>query len=172
MAQEPGGEDWIENALTANRVADFVISLAHTSPEEQERTRDAKERFLLAYELSMGSIGEACKKAQIGRRTFYNWKQTDPEFQAEVREIDHMRVEMAEDGIMRLMQNGDGPTIRWYLERVTEKYKARKILEHHTDDKTFEDEIDEILAYMEGNPQPTKEHGDNKQHDTKPAHQE
>lgn len=173
-AQEPGSEDWIEKALTANKVADFVISLAHTSPEQQQRTIDAKERFLLAYELSMGSIGEACKKADIGRRTFYDWKQSDPAFLADVREIDHMRVEMAEDGLMKLMMAGDGPTLRWYLERVTEKYKARKILEHHTDDKTFEDEIDEIIAYMTGQKEPKqqKAHGDNQQHNTEPADEE
>lgn len=167
---ETGSEAWIDEALARKRVQGFVISLASAPTEDQQRTIEAKERFLLAYELSMGSIKEACKRSGVGRTTFYEWRQSDPEFLADVRQIDHMRVEMAEDGIFQLMQNGDGPTLRWYLERVTEKYKARKILEHHTDDKTFEDEIDAIIAQLEEAEKTP--HGTTQHTNTEPTHQE
>jgi len=47
-----------------------------------------KESFLVAYEKKMGRSGEACKAIGIYRRTYYNWRESDPEFAAAVDAID------------------------------------------------------------------------------------
>lgn len=145
----PGSEEWIEKALAENRVRDFVASVGNqTENQEQERTKRKKELFLDIYEKTMGTITVACEKADIGRTTFYEWKKYDPEFAERLHDIEQQRIDMAEDRVFKLIQQDDGPTVRWFLERVSDKYKSKKVLEHHTDDKTFEDEIDEVVDRM------------------------
>jgi hypothetical protein len=143
---EQGSEAWIERALAHDRVCKAVDAIANAdSKSEQQRTREKKELFLEVFANSLGTITLACDKAGIGRQTFYDWKANDGEFHARLIEIERQRVDMVEDRAMKLIMKDDGPTIRWWLSTTVEKYKAKKVLEHHTDDKTFEDVVDAIL---------------------------
>lgn len=165
---EPGSDAWIEDALAAGRVSRFVAAEADTGRVERESTKKKKIRFLEIYESTLGVVKDCCKAVGISRTTYYEWKDSDADFRQVLQNIDRHRVEVAEDELYTLIKNGDAPTVRWYLERVTEKYKARKVLEHHTDDKTFEDEVDAIIAVMTGQ----KPQNDNTQQqpDTAPTH--
>lgn len=141
-----GSEDWIERALAHERVCRAVDEIANAERyTEQERTRQKKELFLEVYANTLGTITLACDKTGIVRDTFYRWKKEDGEFAARLIEIERQRVDMVEDRAMKLIMKDDGPTIRWWLSTTVEKYKAKKVLEHHTDDKTFEDVVDAIL---------------------------
>lgn len=143
--------EWLAEAEAALRVKQWVGKAAHPERKDQERTVIKKGIFLEVYAKTMGTVTLACERADINRDTFYQWKATDDEFAKAVVEIERRRVDMAEDRVFKLIQQDDGPTVRWYLERVSPKYKARQVLEHHTDDKTFEDEVDEVMGRLNQN---------------------
>jgi hypothetical protein len=56
--------------------------------EIQDKEREAKKaRVIEVLREFDGVIKYACHEAKISRSTFYNWKETDPEFKAQVDEI-------------------------------------------------------------------------------------
>lgn len=134
------GEEWIARAIAIVRVREAVSLSAHgPEREEQERTTKAKNLFLDVYAKNMATIGVACDKAEIARRTYYLWMKTDPQFRSAVAAIDESRIDMVEDELMQLIQKHDGPSIRFFLERKAPEYKAKSTTEIVTGDKTFEE---------------------------------
>ena len=81
--------------------------------------------------------------------TYYDWKKHDPDFKQALDDIEEMRIDMAEDRLYKLIQQDDAPTVRWYLERVSDKYKSKSVLEHNVPTKTFTDVVDELLTKMD-----------------------
>lgn len=57
----------------------------------RRNTRVAKHRVLEAYRKTR-SVSRACRAAGIGRRTFYDWLEADPEFAAAVANVDAVTV--------------------------------------------------------------------------------
>lgn len=111
--------------------------------QEQERTKRKKKLFLDIYERSMGIITVGCQKAEIHRRTFYLWKETDPEFVKKLSEVAAQRNDEVEDGLFRKIKEQDGSSIRFYLERKHPAYKAKNTTEVIVGEKTLEDLIDD-----------------------------
>lgn len=52
-----------------------------SGPMKPDERKKAQEKFLKAYG-ELGIIKYACRVAKINRKTFYDWKQNDPEFAA------------------------------------------------------------------------------------------
>ena len=50
------------------------------SVSTQSTLSDKKEKFLEILELNSGNVQESCKRANIGRRTYYSWKEVDQDF--------------------------------------------------------------------------------------------
>lgn len=148
IPQNLGSEDWIERALAAKRVMDFVIDETTVKPKERESTKLKKAVFLDVYANTMGTITLACQKADIDRTTYYAWKNTDGEFAAKLIEIEKMRADMVDDRIYKLIQKDDAATIRWYAERTMEKYKSKSHVEHEVSNIDFSDMVDEIIDEM------------------------
>lgn len=139
-------EEWIEEALAANRVAEYVSDKGNENEnKEQYRTTAKKKLFLEIFGKTMGTITVACEKADIARETYYLWKNTDPDFVKRLNEVEMQRQEMVEDRVYKLIQQDDGPTIRWFLERTTDKYKSKQVMEHHADERTFTNVVDKLL---------------------------
>lgn len=133
-------EDWIERALAAIRVREHVLAEVFGEERlEQDRTREAKEKFLEVYQRTIGTVTLACDQAGIARVTFYKWMKTDPHFRSALMELKDDRVSMVEDRLMKLIQMDDGPSIRFFLERMAPEYKAKGELEIVTGTRTFED---------------------------------
>lgn len=134
--------DIVEQALAIGRVYSYVhdsIEKQDTEKKEQERTKAAKKRFLEVFSITMGTITVACEKADIARSQYYEWMKTDIEFRTAVAEIERQRVDMTEDRLFKLIQQDDGPSVRFFLERKAADYKAKTQTEIFTGDKTFED---------------------------------
>lgn len=148
--------DWLQEAEATIRVRQAIHEAAHPEKKERERTTAKKKIFLDIYSRSMGTITLACEKADIGRTTFYEWRAEDDEFAQAVADIERQRVDMAEDRVFKLIQQDDGPTVRWYLEKVSPKYKARQVLEHHTGENTMEDVVDRMMERIEHGKTPTQ----------------
>ena len=58
-----------------------------------------KELFLKSYAKTLGYISKACKKVNVGRRTYYNWLEDDPDFKQAVLDIDDSFIDLAETAL-------------------------------------------------------------------------
>lgn len=65
---------------------------------------------------SKGNISEACKAAGIARRTFYIWKDDDPEFAEHVDEITESTIDAVEGYLMEQMKAGNPACIIFFLK--------------------------------------------------------
>lgn len=78
---------------------------------------DAQRRFLKAFRLSMGNISSAARSAHIGRRTYYNWLNTCPQFAESVKMVKERCVEIAEEALFKNIAQGKEASIIFFLER-------------------------------------------------------
>lgn len=67
-----------------------------------------KNAIIQALEKSLGVVTSACKQVGIGRTTFYEWLNNDPEFAKQVAEIQNVALDFAESQLHK--QIGDGST--------------------------------------------------------------
>lgn len=110
--------------------------------EEQERTRIKKQMFLEYLPKSFGVVGDTCEKIGIDRGTYYDWKNNDPQFAEAISKIDAQKNDWVEDQLYKLMRKGDGPSVRFHMERRNPLYKQKSINEIYTGEKTLEDLLD------------------------------
>lgn len=86
-------------------------------------------RALRAYR-ELGTVAHACKKAKIGRQTWYDWLEKDPAFAAEVRDT---KVEVKEDlegvAVERAKDGSDTLLIFLLKSLEPEKYRDTQKLE-------------------------------------------
>jgi len=57
----------------------------------------------------------ACKRAEVPRRTFYNWYENDAEFRAAVDEIAETQTDYVEGQLLQLIKAGDTTATIFYL---------------------------------------------------------
>lgn len=99
--------------------------------QEQERTTAAKKIFLQFWEKSRGIIKITCEKAGVGRSTFYEWKEEDPEFAKALEDVTKNRNDEIEDLLIgKCVAEHSGADIRFYLERRHPAYKPRQVQEN------------------------------------------
>lgn len=95
--------------------------------EEKKKERDsttlAKELFLTALEQSRGLITVVCQKVNISRATYYNWRKTDKEFDAKVKEIIAIKPEVLEDRLYAEAVSGSFPALKFMLQHTHPDYK-------------------------------------------------
>lgn len=73
----------------------------------------------LRYAFSVGAtVTEACYYAGIDRKTYYNWKETDPELFHEFEQLRQDPVLKARKVIIDKLNEGDIKTAMWYLEKM------------------------------------------------------
>lgn len=78
---------------------------------------EKKKQKVIDYLHKMASITNACKKAGVSRRVFYDWKKADPEFAAEVEQIMNEEFpDFVEDALKRQIQQGDTKAIIFALK--------------------------------------------------------
>lgn len=69
---------------------------------EQSLTRYQKQTVFLDALTTMGNIEWACEKAQISRKTYYNWLR-DEEFQQKIASRKHLLNQQSVDEMVRLL---------------------------------------------------------------------
>ena len=78
---------------------------------------DKKKEKVLALLHKMASVTNACKKAGISRRVFYDWKKADEKFAAEVEQIMNEEFpDFVEDALKKQIQEGDTKAIIFALK--------------------------------------------------------
>lgn len=78
---------------------------------------EKKKEKVLSYLHKMASVTNACKKAGISRRVFYDWKKSDPQFAAEVDQIMNEEFpDFVEDALKKQILQGDTKAIIFALK--------------------------------------------------------
>lgn len=77
---------------------------------------DKKARFPEALKQTMGLVSLACEKVGIGRTTYYEWRNSDPDFAALCDEVPDRVGDLVESQLYNKIQKGDGETIRFYCK--------------------------------------------------------
>ncbi len=77
---------------------------------------DKKKMFLEALATSYGIIAPACKAVDVGRSTYYRWRDEDAEFREKADEIMEVQVDFVESKLMKQIDSGDTSSIIFYLK--------------------------------------------------------
>ena len=80
-----------------------------------------KSRLLEALENSLGVVTTACKKANISRKTFYQYCKDDPEFKKQVQDIENIALDFAETQLHKQIQGGNTAATIFYLKTKGKK---------------------------------------------------
>lgn len=74
-----------------------------------------KKKFLINY-FELKFVGQACTKTGISRVTYWNWKNTDPEFKALAEEVLETQIDIAEHKLMRNILEGKETSLIFFLK--------------------------------------------------------
>lgn len=80
------------------------------------KTKANKEKLLEALGACRGVILRACNKAGVGRKTYYNWMETDEAFRSEVALIQDEQIDFVEGNLLNLIESGDTTATIFYLK--------------------------------------------------------
>lgn len=93
-------------------------------PKEETReekiareTREKKVQVLKIFEKKGANVSATCEAANIGRRTFYYWRENDKDFDAACKDIEEALVDFAESMLMqKISADKDLTAIIFYLK--------------------------------------------------------
>ena len=114
-----------EQPITHKPDPDEIDQECLANPLRNQYTLEALGRIKTIL-MSMGSRTTAYRYAGIGRTTFYEWLNEIPSFEKMVIRAENAAHIYAEQKLVGLIKAGDGPSIRFYLERkMPDEYKPR-----------------------------------------------
>lgn len=73
--------------------------------------------FLAEYFKQLGHISNACKKAEIGRMTFYKWLNTDEVFKQRFEDAVEAHNDEMEKQIRKIAKGGDKDMLKFWATR-------------------------------------------------------
>ena len=85
------------------------------------KTEQHKKAIIESLEKSLGVVTTACKRAGIGRTTFYEWLKDDPEFAEEVSDIQNIALDYAESQLHKQIGAGSTAATIFYLKTKGKK---------------------------------------------------
>lgn len=75
-----------------------------------KESRRARQELLVYAILSCGfSLAKALRKVAISRSTFLHWAESDPEFAELLTEVEEIKKDFFEEGLLKLVKAGDSP---------------------------------------------------------------
>jgi hypothetical protein len=98
--------------------------------EQTEHTK--KDKMLKALEKSLGVVTTACKMAGVGRTTFYEWLDKDPDFKKAVDDFKDVAIDTVESKLYDLIKEGNVTATIFYLKTKGKKrgYIERQEIAH------------------------------------------
>tara|TARA_R100000329_G_scaffold35345_2_gene33221 strand:+ start:5577 stop:5954 length:378 start_codon:yes stop_codon:yes gene_type:complete len=85
------------------------------------KTEHTKKALLDALEKSLGVVTTACKKVGVGRTTYYEWYNNDPEFKDKVDELKNVALDFAESQLHKQIQSNSTAATIFYLKTQGKK---------------------------------------------------
>ena len=80
-------------------------------------TQEKKVQVLKIFEKKGANVSATCEAANIGRRTFYYWRENDKDFDAACKDIEEALVDFAESMLMqKISADKDLTAIIFYLK--------------------------------------------------------
>lgn len=80
------------------------------------KTEHTKKALLEALEKSLGVVTTACKKLGIGRTTYYDWYNNDPDFKKAVDELSNVALDFAESKLHEQIADNSTSATIFYLK--------------------------------------------------------
>jgi len=81
-----------------------------------KNTNSDKNRMLSALAESLGNVSTACKSAGISRQSHYRWLKDDTDYTEAVLEQSDVALDIAEQRLMELIEEGSMRAIIFFLE--------------------------------------------------------
>jgi hypothetical protein len=94
--------------------------------KKSDKSDSIKKDLLAALVKTEGHVGEACKLAGIARSTFYEWRDSDPDFLQAIKDVEESTIDDYERALKRLMDAGNATAIIFFLKT---KAKQRGYIE-------------------------------------------
>lgn len=82
---------------------------------DSENTKIKKAMFLKKIADALGNISLACIGANIHRRTYYYWIETDEEFKKDVEIVNEKNIDFAESQLLKNIKSGKEQSLLFYL---------------------------------------------------------
>jgi len=103
-----------------------------------------RENFLEALKALGGNISKACEKAQIGRRTIYEWKKADEKFKEDMEDITESTIDHVESALYKNALEGNVVAQIFFLKTRAAKrgYVEVQRVDHTTKGKEMAAPID------------------------------
>ena len=102
-----------------------------------------KELFLKCFQNKLCHISEACKSANIHRRTYYSWIEKDDNFKEQVEAAKEGLIDHVEHQLLQKIDSGDTTAIIFFLKtRAKERGYVEKqeiTLSKPIEDITFDE---------------------------------
>lgn len=89
----------------------------------------------------MGVLAPVCEELKIDRRTVCQWRQDDPEFDAQMEAAREQRLDFAESALFKKIAEGDTSAIKFYLRTHG---RARGYIEQTPFDDKFKEGDDNL----------------------------
>lgn len=106
------------------RTAAQVAGMARKSATEQKRIALTKQRWLRAYRRGL-TIGEACRSVDIGRATFYAWKELDEAFRGAIESAYEDSTDALEQECYKRAMNRSDILLMFILKKRKPEYRER-----------------------------------------------
>jgi hypothetical protein len=122
------------------------------------KTEHTKKALLDALEKSLGIVTTACKKVGIGRTTYYDWYNNDPDFKEKVDDLKNVALDFAESQLHKQIQDNSTSATIFYLK--TQGKKRGYIERQEVDLSSGNEQINKIeieIVESKGNGSSTKE---------------
>ena len=84
--------------------------------QKKTKKETKKETLIKLLFENHGHITEACKSANIPRRTYYNWIKEDPNFAVDVQIVEESLIDYAKSKLMENIAGNDTTSIIFFLK--------------------------------------------------------
>lgn len=112
------------------------------------QTDARKKIFLEEFEKCFGIVTIACANAGIGRRTYYDWLQSDKKFAKDVGKIDIIQVGMVKDKLLKAIIADDAASIRFYLSAKSHEFRHKTEVSSEDQEKV-DAMLDKFSKYLD-----------------------
>ena len=109
--------------MTSKKAAKKPVKKAAPKPKKETReekiareTQEKKVQVLKIFEKKGANVSVTCEAANIGRRTFYYWRENDKDFDAACKDIEEALVDFAESMLIEKINGKDLTAIIFYLK--------------------------------------------------------
>lgn len=113
--------------------------------------RDKKKELVIdLMKKSLGNITYTCEKAQIERKTYYNWLERDEKFKEAIENIDfdEMKVDIAELGMIGLAKEKNYHACKFILENKGTSRGYTKKLDNQINIQNNSITVDNLLNVL------------------------